>query len=267
MIKLERTDVYGVEPALRGMRNPMNSWDKSDTLITRWAYCDEILIGENDLDLIRRLIKGGTEHRKFLRMINVTVDITAPLYWWKEFDTYKVGTVANSCSTMHKIHEKQFTPKDFSNEHLFPVKKDGSVDEELLMSVKGSDAVSSNELLSQVIWYLNYWRNKFLETKDKKYWWQMIQLLPSSYNQKRTVQLNYEVLLTQYRQRKGHKLDEWNEYCEWIESLPHMAEFIEVSRKNASKMCKTCIYHCENKCKMNIGVWKDEDFCSLWKNN
>ncbi len=209
MIKIENAEVYGFNAALRGMRNPMNSWDKSDTIITRWAYCDEISIGENDLDLAKRLIKGGTEHRKFLRMINVTVDITAPLYWWKEFDTYKVGTVANSCSTMHKIHARELTLDDFSHDKLNKY---------------------NIAILGLYIDTINADRKLFLESKDKDDWYQMIQMLPSSYNQKRTVQLNYEVLLTQYHQRKGHKLDEWNEYCKWIESLPYITKFLEVTK-------------------------------------
>jgi hypothetical protein len=254
MIKLEHTDVYGLEAAIRGMRNPMNSWDMSDSYFRRTGTDDvffvyqDVVIGEKDLNLMKRLIKGGTEHRKFLRMINVTVDITAPLYWWKEFDTYKVGTVANSCSTMHKIHAKEFTLGDFSCEHL-----KGDLSEKIPIGIFGT-----------MIQTLNICRNKYLETKDKKYWWQMIQLLPSSYNQKRTVQLNYEVLLTQYHQRKGHKLDEWQEYCAWIESLPYMSEFIEAT--NAKEICKNCAYHYDNKCLMNIGVWRDDNYCSLWKN-
>jgi hypothetical protein len=249
MIKLEYTDIYGFEAAIRGMRNPMDSWYKSDsnygcrlkkerdcvnweqheegeiTFCNECGWCDslcdytnphnehrEYIIGNNDLDLMIRLIKGGTEHRKFLRMINVTVDITAPLYWWKEFDTYKVGTVANSCSTMHKIHEKPFTFGDFSIEHI------GDVPNCNPMYFASFDGVLTA---------LNEARRGYLATNDKNYWWQMIQLLPSSYNQKRTVQLNYEVLLTQYHQRKGHKLDEWHEYCKWIESLPYMAEFLQ----------------------------------------
>ena len=225
MIKLENSDVYGLETAIRGMRNPMNSWHKSDTIINRtiiddvhFVYQDDILIGENDLDLMKRLIKGGTEHRKFLRMINVTVDITAPLYWWKEFDTYKVGTVANSCSTMHKIHTKEFTLDDFSCEHLTEYSETEN-GETWKFNFRNAFEITLNQL--------NFARKLFLDTQDKRWWWQMIQMLPSSYNQKRTVQLNYEVLLTQYHQRKGHKLDEWNEYCEWIESLPYMAEFMK----------------------------------------
>ena len=225
MIEITKGETYGWETAIRGMRNPMNSWDKSDTAF--YSYPEESVahkIGENDLDLMLRLIKGGTEHRKFLRMIVVTVDINAPLYWWKEFDTYKVGTVANSCSTMHKIHSKEFTLDDFSHEHLF----DG------IDVVEGENDREYYEnptlYLEQIINVINHYRTRYNDTKDKRYWWQMIQLLPSSYNQKRTVQLNYEVLLAQYRQRKGHKLDEWRKFCEWIESLPYMNKFLEAMK-------------------------------------
>ena len=206
MIKIEQTETYGWEAAVRGMRNPMNSWDKSDSYWTvtnhdedspnRWEY----RIGENDHDLMMRLAKGGSVHAKYRRMITVTCDITAPLYWWKEFDTYKVGTVANSCSTMHKIHAKEFTLDDFSHEHL---KKE------------------AKEYLRNTIEALNYYRENFSVFKDKENWWQMIQLLPSSYNQKRTVQLNYEVLVGMYRDRKNHKLDEWRDFCKWVEGLPY----------------------------------------------
>ena len=198
MIKFEHTKIYGWEEAIRGMRNPMNSWNKSDSYI-------EGGIGPNDMSLMKRLRDAGSDHRKYLRMITVYTDITAPLYWWKEFDTYKVGTVANSCSTMHKIHAKEFTLEDFSLEHLIR-----------------SDAT----LIERIIIRLNFARERFIETKDKKYWWQMIQLLPSSYNQKRTVQLNYEVLRNMYHARKNHKLDEWSKgFTEWIEGLPY-AELI-----------------------------------------
>lgn len=228
MIKIENPEIYGWEAAIRGMRNPMNSWGKSDSGYKPVAYppCNDIRIeftvGENDLDLMKRLIKGGMEHRKFLRMINVTVDINAPLYWWKEFDTYKVGTVANSCSTMHKIHSKEFTFDDFSHDKLVATKDGWVTDAE---GFKWCDPLTT---LETIINTLNACRDNFIATKDKRWWWQMIQLLPSSYNQKRTVQLNYEVLLAQYRQRKGHKLDEWHQFCEWIENLPYMNEFLEV---------------------------------------
>lgn len=214
MINIENINVYGWEAAIIGMRNPMNSWDKSDSSFINTGYQTEYSIGPNDLKLMKSLVKAGTDHRKFLRMINVTMDITAPLYWWKEFDTYKVGTVRNSCSTMHKIHEKEFTLDDFSHEHLF---NDSDVN--------WGDTVT-NTTLQVVINALNVYRSNYLETKDKKYWWQMIQLLPSSYNQRATVQLNYEVLLNMYHSRKNHKLDEWREFCKLIENLPYMNEFI-----------------------------------------
>ena len=200
MIKFEHTEVLGWEHAIRGMRNPLNSWGKSDSCFGGWDF-----IGKNDLDLMTRLRNAGTDHRKFMRMLTVYVDITAPLYWWKEFDTYKVGTVANSCSTMHKIHAKEFTLDDFSVEHLFP----------------RHPTVDSMDIMDAIIEQLNKCRKAFLDTKDKRYWWQMIQLLPTSYNQKRTVMLNYEVLANMYKSRKDHKLDEWHELCHWIETLPY----------------------------------------------
>ncbi len=196
MIKIENTEILGWDAAIRGMRNPMNSWDKSDTT--------GHVIGDNDLNLMRRLAKAGSDHRKFMRMLTVYVDVTAPLYWWKEYDTYKVGTVANSCSTMHKIHAKEFALDDFSCEHL---DKFGLA------------------LLGMIIDNLNTNREYFLEGKDKENWWQMIQLLPSSYNQRRTLMLNYEVLANIYHSRKNHKLDEWRDFCKWIETLPY-AELI-----------------------------------------
>lgn len=222
MIKIENVDVFGWEAAIRGMRNPMNSWDKSDSDFS-CEYCDgchweyvvnddgdqtwcnhtKCKIGEADLKLMKSLSKAGDDHGKFLRMINVTLDITAPLYWWKEFDTYKVGTVANSCSTMHKIHAKEFELDDFSHEHL-------------------RDLALTN--LEKTIECLNRYRDCFIKTKDKEYWWQMIQLLPSSYNQKRTVQLNYQVLKNMYLARKHHKLDCWREFCAWCETLPYFKE-------------------------------------------
>ena len=209
MIKLEHTNVYGWEAAIRGMRNPLNSWNKSDTIFDGDKWC----MGENDLNLMKTLSKAGNDHGKFLRMINVACDITAPLYWWKEFDTYKVGTVANSCSTMHKIHAKEFTLDDFSCEHLDEAfKRDGLV------------VAGYKRYLEYVIDGLNDAREMYLETKDKYYWWQMIQLLPSSYNQKRTVQLNYQVLKSMYFARRNHKLDEWHTLCEWMESLPYFKE-------------------------------------------
>lgn len=252
MIKLENTEVTGWEAAIRGMRNPMNSWEKSDSYpctilneITeenrkyRCAGCKNefvgkpncMVIGQNDLDLMTRLRNAGTDHRKFMRMITVYLDITAPLYWWKEFDTYKVGTVANSCSTMHKIAAKEFTLEDFSHEHLISDRngdnnnaiwykdppKNGPIDCPMMFSPL--------DALRITIGVLNTNREAYIKTKDKKYWWQMIQLLPSSYNQKRTVMLNYEVLANIYKSRKGHRLDEWKTMLDWIEELPY-AELI-----------------------------------------
>lgn len=203
MIKIENIDVYGFEAAVRGMRNPMNSWDKSDSEFIPWDS-SALSIGEADLKLMRKLCKAGSDHRKFMRMINVTMDITAPLYWWKEFDTYKVGTVANSCSTMHKIHAKEFTLDDFSFDKLMGIP----------------------DCVTHTIDTLNLYREEYLKTKDKKYWWYLIQLLPSSYNQRRTVQLNYETLISIYGARKNHKLDEWVELCSEIEKLPYFVEII-----------------------------------------
>ena len=205
MIKIEKTDVYGWAIAIRGMRNPLNSWEKSDSKWDGFGDADGYAVGENDLDLMKRLVSAGSDHSKFMRMITVTCDITAPLYWWKEFDTYKVGTVANSCSTMHKIHAKEFVLGDFSWEKLY--------------TPMGQSAYA------MIIDALNNARENYLETKDKKYWDEMIQLLPSSYNQKRTVQLNYAVLRNMYHARKNHKLDEWRELCKYIETLPY-AELI-----------------------------------------
>ena len=205
MIKIENTETYGWEEAIRGMRNPMNSWDKSDS--DRFDLVVSCQLGKNDLELAKKLAKAGTDHRKFMRMITVYCDITAPLYWWKEFDTYKVGTVANSCSTMHKIQAKEFTIDDFSHEHI--------LDETF------TGLINPATLLNGIIDALNQNRKLYLETKDKKYWWQMIQLLPSSYNQKRTVMMNYEVLANIYKSRNNHKLDEWREFCDWIEGLSY----------------------------------------------
>lgn len=227
MIKFEYTDVYGFDTAIRGMRNPKNSWDKSDSFRSESAYelyllCGEAPdIGTNDLTLMRNLAKAGNDHGKFARMINVTVDIEAPLYWWKEFDTYKVGTVANSCSTMHKIHAKEFTLDDFSHEHLMG--NDGV--NYFVWDIRESHALDA---LNHIIYALNFYRDLYLKTRDKRYWWQMIQLLPSSYNQKRTIQLNYQVLWSMYQARKSHKLDEWHDFCAWCESLPYFKEiFLE----------------------------------------
>ena len=200
MIKIENSNVYGWAAAIRGARNPMNSWDKMDSEWDGYGEADGYSVGDNDLRLLKNLAHAGPDHGKFLRFITVSFDITAPLYWWKEFDTYKVGTVANSCSTMHKIHAKPFVAEDFSCEHLV---SDGEV------------------FLSALIRYLNYCRENFLETKNKLWWWQMIQLLPTSYNQRRTVLLNYQVLKSMYHARKNHKLDEWHGFCSWIHTLPY----------------------------------------------
>ena len=216
MLKLECTEVMGWEHAIRGMRNPMNSWNRSDST---WEYYfpsieHELVqngdnlnfyVGPRDRELMNKLRNSGTDHRKFMRMIIVYVDITAPLYWWKEFDTYKVGTVANSCSTMHKIHDKEFTLDDFSYEHLGDISLEG---------------------LKKQIEYLNEVRAAYLKTSNKEWWWQMIQLLPTSYNQKRTVMLNYEVLANIYKSRKNHKLDEWHLFCDWIEEFMPLKELI-----------------------------------------
>lgn len=220
MIKIDKEPgVYGWWEATMGMRNPMNSWDKRDSGWFERQPCDgeiqvdtdfeewtNLIIGPSDQKLMLTLRNAGTDHRKFMRMITVYMDITAPLYWWKEFDTYKVGTVANSCSTMHKIAAKEFTLDDFSCEHIG--------------DVPNSDPIYY-AALEGVIMALNEARHCFLDTKDKKYWWQMIQLLPSSYNQRRTVMLNYEVLTNMYHARKNHKLDEWVEFCGWIKTLPY----------------------------------------------
>ena len=228
MIKLENTEVIGWEAAIRGMRNPMNSWEKSDSNFEdvfedpenlHTYYMKNAEIGPNDLDLMKRLRNAGTDHRKFMRMIAVYVDITAPLYWWKEFDTYKVGTVANSCSTMHKIAAKEFTLEDFSCEHLGVT---------IPAELNDGEEVFQNlwiESLKRTIEDLNIARGFYIREQNsdlkKKYWLQMIQLLPSSYNQKRTIMLSYEVLANIYKSRRNHKLDEWHTFCDWIESLPY----------------------------------------------
>lgn len=230
MIKFENIEVVGWEAAIRGMRNPMNSWEKSDSgpavdcgkcgKIEREGICKKedrdctgfecYEIGPNDHDLMMRLRNAGTDHRKFMRMITVYVDITGPLYWWKEFDTYKVGTVANSCSTMHKIQEKEFTLEDFSHEHL----------SEPAISILKNTIEALNQARDLYLGYDGF-KHQWGDWEKKHYWWQMIQLLPSSYNQKRTVMMNYEVLANIYKSRKNHKLDEWNTFCEWIETLPY----------------------------------------------
>ena len=233
MIKIENVVTPSPEQwkaLIFGARNAMNSWARSDS-----KFYDDVdfdpddyigpgmyLIGPNDYELMMRLRNAGTDHRKFMRMITVYLNITAPLYWWKEFDTYKVGTIANSCSTMHKIHAKEFTLEDFSYEHLLE-QKDVHVPNDSCCNWnwEGCGVIAPIDILEETVNMLNKAREMFLETKDKKYWWQMIQLLPSSYNQKRTVMLNYEVLANIYKSRKDHKLDEWRDFCSWIETLPY----------------------------------------------
>ena len=247
MLKIENTEIVGWEAAIRGMRNPMNSWEKSDSQTCTNCngclpgqecerYKNETFIGPNDLDLMTRLRNAGTDHRKFMRMITIYLDITAPLYWWKEFDTYKVGTVANSCSTMHKIHDKEFTLDDFSCEHLFKEDDVGG----MYYSATAEEEFTSMDVLKVVIEALNTYRKTYIAVKadtvsdydhtSKEYWLQMIQLLPSSYNQRRTVMLNYEVLANIYKSRRNHKLDEWHIFCDWIERLPY-SELITGEKK------------------------------------
>lgn len=240
MLKIENVEVVGWEAAIRGMRNPKNSWVKSDS---HWDYVNQgpeyltvanfddadFNIGPNDKKLMSTLRNAGTDHRKFMRMITVYLDITAPLYWWKEFDTYKVGTVANSCSTMHKIAAKEFTPEDFSHEHLLNMANNDAGDA-LFLNDANNIRVDGDDLLGLTINVLNYYRGRYIKTKDKRYWWQLIQLLPSSYNQRRTVMLNYEVLANIYKSRRNHKLDEWHTFCDWIESLPY-SELITGEKK------------------------------------
>jgi len=239
MIKLDNTDVLGWEHAVRGMRNPMNSWKKSDSefevlgkepddaIVVDWPGDAGSWIGPNDQKLMMTLRDAGTDHRKFMRMLVVYVDITAPLYWWKEFDTYKVGTVANSCSTMHKIHAKEFDISDFSFEKLINDWYDLDHCDCVITSEPDENGqgpayyFDPSALLEVVIDMLNKARSLYLQTKDKTYWWQMIQLLPSSYNQKRTVMFNYEVLANIYKSRKDHRLDEWHDFCDWVETLPY----------------------------------------------
>lgn len=241
MIKIEDAEVMGWEHAVHGMRNPLNSWKMSDSypavdcgkcgVVDRDGVCrpkehdcrpyECYAIGKNDLDLMKRLRNAGTDHRKFMRMIAVYADLTAPLYWWKEFDTYKVGTVANSCSTMHKIHAKEFTLDDFSYERLMTSAEKAGTELLDVDEVGTNIFVTPKSLLNITIGCLNNYRKMYLETNDKDWWWQMIQLLPSSYNQKRTVMLNYEVLANMYKSRKNHKLDEWRDFCRWIEALPY----------------------------------------------
>lgn len=236
MIKIEDVEVMGMRKAIKGMRNAMNSWEKSDSgfyqcncpsVRTTWCsececrigdcskcYMSKYEVGDADMDLAKRLIKAGSSDRKFMRMIHVQADVTAPLYWWKQTDQYRIGVTTNSTSTMHTIHKKEFTIDDFSNEHLMT----GGI-----------------ECLEHLCKDLNLCRNYFLETKDKAYWWQMIQLLPSSFNQMRTIDLNYETLFSIYHQRKGHKLDEWRDFCKWIETLPYMKEFLGLGEQTETK--------------------------------
>ena len=238
MLKIENFEVLGWEHAIRGMRNPMNSWEKSDSnffddseghvcnICQGHGSMSLIEIGPNDYALMKNLRNAGTDHRKFMRMITVYLDITAPLYWWKEFDTYKVGSVANSCSTMHKIHAKEFTMEDFSCEHLIgnDIVRDLLYDKVMVPDEERDGNIvnwTPIDILEFTIKALNIYRKAFLETNNKKYWWQMIQLLPTSYNQKRTVMLNYEVLANIYKSRRHHRLDEWHTLCDWIEELPY----------------------------------------------
>lgn len=217
MIKITNAEVFGWDAAIRGMRNPMNSWDKSDS--KHWHETivghevERRVVGNADLTLMKRLVKAGSDHGKFMRMINVTMDVIAPLYWWSEYDTYKVGTVANSCSKMHKIADKEFTLEDFSHEHLMQ---------------------GGLECIKNLCKDLNMCREQYLAKHDKEWWWQMIQLLPSSYNQKRTVQLNYAVLRNMYHARRNHKLDEWRDFCSWVETLPY-AELITLGGNDNGK--------------------------------
>ena len=235
MIKIEKTDIHGWEAAIRGARNSFNSWDKSDSgRDADWYGNDSVVvdadseeyivlhIGPNDQALMKKLAKAGPSHAKYRRFITVTMDVTGPLYWWKEMDTYKVGTVGNSCSTMHKIADKEFELEDFSCEHLIS-------DEPIPTRV-----YSAKDMMEATVANLNLFRRLYHDTKDKKYWWQLIQLLPSSYNQKRTLLVNYEVIANIYHQRKGHKLDEWRTFCEWIKGLP-MSEIITGEEPKAAK--------------------------------
>lgn len=235
MIEISNTAVYGFDAAIRGMRNPLESWDKMDSHPYIYNCKAYEVVGPNDRELMKKLASAGPDHGKFMRMINVTCDITAPLYWWKEYDTYKVGTVANSCSTMHKIQAHEFTLDMFSHEHLISVHDIDEINDEGYIEIV-DDFENQTDLcgviigddhfmtpygsLGIVIKELNRARELYLKTNDKKYWWQMIQLLPTSYNQKRTVQLNYQVLKNMYHARKNHKLDEWHVFCDWVETLP-----------------------------------------------
>ena len=236
MILIDNIVTQGWEAAIRGMRNPMNSWDKSDSVVETITEtydavtkeptgCDILnYIGPNDRTLMLNLVRSGTDHSKFMRMINVTMDITAPLYWWKEFDTYKVGTVRNSCSTMHKIHAKKFEIEDFSCDHLETFKETLNNGETIMYQTEN--------WLKTIINQLNWARDRYLKTKDKKYWWIMIQLLPSSYNQRATVQMNYAVLRNMYHSRKNHKLDEWRKFCDIMKGELYFSSLITEASKD-----------------------------------
>lgn len=284
MIKIENVRTVGWEAAIRGARNPMNSWEKSDSWfsesgvdyryningalehVTGSAYGKNLEIGPNDLKLLSNLAKAGSDEAKFRRMIVVYVDITAPMYWWKEADTYKVGTVRNSCSTMHKIHAKEFTLEDFSTEHLislddlrddgpgiscaklvmYDTAEDWNFDEDTDCDDDTTIGTWAKQVLKIAIEALNHYRDLYLQTKDKKYWWQMIQLLPSSYNQRATLMLNYEVLANMYHARKNHKLDCWREFCKWIETLPYAQELIvDAGHEDTEKQLKDRIRYLE----------------------
>lgn len=237
MIKVEHTEVWGFNHAIRGMRNPMNSWDKSDSEYSIYVE-DPFVVGKNDLELMQKLYKGGSEHRKYLRQIFVSMDIIAPLYWWKEFDTYKIGTTANSCSTMHKIHSKEFEIDDFSHEHLFDEWK---------------------VCLHSIIGGLNKAREEYLKTNNRIYWWQLIQLLPSSYNQKRTITMNYENVVNVIHQREGHKLDEWNKFCDVLYNLPYVKDIIKTINKEENVDDKRTIMNLVSKLKKlkrQVSYWK-----------
>ena len=239
MIKVENIDAWGFVHAVRGLRNPLQSWDKSDS---HWEWVEDpspinpddpgmtFVIGENDLNLMRRLYRAGTEHRKYLRQIFASMDITAPLYWWKEMDQYKIGTVTDSCSTMHTIAAKEFELDDFSHEHLFgdfePIERKSETDYEVIFNTN-KILLKSDTVLMCLIEVLNFYRKRYLETKDKKYWWQLIQLLPSSYNQRRTLTMDYENVVSIIRQRTGHKLDEWNAFVDVLKDLPYVKEIME----------------------------------------
>ena len=284
MLKIENTEVLGWEHAIHGMRNPMNSWANSDSswryvapaqreghILASYSDDSEFWIGPNDANLMNRLRNAGTDHRKFMRMIPVYVDLIGPLYWWKEFDTYKVGTVANSCSTMHKIAEKRFTLEDFSCEHLFgpddmlkwDEREDIAKDNALAaVNVDGNWCYFTPQGYIQMTCnILNHYREKYLETEDKKYWWQMIQLLPSSYNQRRTVMLNYEVLANIYKSRRNHKLDEWHTFCDWIEGLPYSGLITAPSLKDIP-ICNEIMEEAKRRVHEELNAQFDH-FCKL----